>query len=139
MAQNARFIVDPCKACIGNKQYTMQNGQINILNQCYNETYTAFANVGGGYYSLPQDRFQDCKNCLEKVMPQMGTNPCNLRLYRVPTWIQTPHYFPHMLPQQGGNVESAYKQCIDMCSFRTNDRMTCEKYCLQDAKSVIGI
>lgn len=134
----AQFQVNPCHAC-SQKGITMTNGKINEVNTCYNEIYNAFAAVNStGFYSLPFNRFTDCRQCLVSNMGQMGTNGCNLRIYATPTWNQVSHFFPFRLQENGGNVKQACTQCMNDCQA-TRYPLACQKQCVLDASAVLKL
>lgn len=110
MSNTNNYKINPCKSCKKNYDIT----DINSINQCCYNTLGAFE----GTVSLNDFRNNpesiNCQQCISESMHTIDRTPCDLRMTAYPQWIQTPHYFPGLLEQEG-DVNTAKNMCLDVC------------------------
>jgi len=127
----SNFQLNPCDACI--KAYGIDD--INNINQCCSDTYTAFAGVSSINNVRNLESFKNCEDCIQKSIKALGRTKCDFRLTSYPVWNQAPHYFPNLF-QETNNVEQAKNKCLQMCNKSTYPN-ECKKNCTIDSMAVV--
>ena len=69
---------------------------INNINQCCSDTYSAFAGVSSINNVRNLESFKNCEECVQKSIRALGRDKCNFRITSYPVWTQSPHYFPNL-------------------------------------------
>ena len=124
-------MINPCDACIN----TYDIKDINNINQCCSNTYSAFAKVSSINNVKDLESFKNCEQCIQKSIESLGRDKCDFRLTSYPVWTQSPHYFP-TLYNETNNVEIAKNKCLEMCD-KSGYPNECKQNCIIDSRAIV--
>lgn len=128
----SNFELNPCNACINT--YGIED--INNINQCCSDTYSAFAGIDSINNVKDSESFKNCKECVQKSIKSLGRDKCNFRITDYPSWIQSQHYFPKLF-YKTNDIEYAKDECKKMCDEGGYMPQQCKQNCEIDSMTVV--
>ena len=129
------YKLNPCNACLKFYKKTENSCDINTINNCLSETVAAFKNVSSNSNFTETTANIHIKDCLNNIMKSQGRNECNFQLQNAPVFVQTPHYFPQLL-RENGNPDTSFLKCIEIASKNMSYPKESIKNCLIDYMSI---
>ena len=141
------FKINPCRSCLD--KYKDSGCDVNHINKCCYEIAAAFSGWDSINAISGTEMAENCKQCVDKVIRDIGKTPCTLQISQPPIWNQVPHYFPDILykNKEKGTptdpvklVKDSFQECIQMCSSDSSCSSEypneCKSNCLTDANAI---
>ena len=125
--------INPCRAC---REKHQDDCNINTINDCVAETTAAFAGIPNNSVVEGTPLGANWYGCMSDLMANQGRDFTNLRLDVAPVFVQTPHYFPHLLASNGGDKAAALRACQDACATTSRSNSVCQEHCVTDHNSI---